>query len=67
MSNRQELSLEQIQEKVINKILDIRENSEDGAVILFKDGDSVSASVINLSNADLMNILHSLAKQTEVE
>ena len=67
MSNRQELSLEQIQEKAINKILDIRENSEDGAVILFKDGDSVSASVINLSNADLMNILHSLSKQTEVE
>lgn len=67
MSNRQDLSFEQIQEKAIKKILAIREDSEDGAIVLFKDGDSVSASVINLSNADLMNIILSLDKQMEVE
>lgn len=67
MSDRQDFSLQQIKERAIKKLLDIHEDSEDGAILLFRNGDEISASVVNLSNADIIDVMIKLQKQMEVE
>lgn len=59
--------IEKIKRNAIEKILSIQEDSDDGALVLFKCGDEVSGHIINLTQEELASILYSLENQMEVE